>query len=229
MLSKNDIKKIRSLAIKKYRDEYGLFVAEGRKTIDELSQHFEIIAQYHGEEAHKVSLLDTPQDTVAVLKKRTYPLPTLTTSCQSLFLALDNIQNPGNLGTIIRLADWFGVDDVICSTDSADIYNPKAVQATMGSMSRVKVHYTDLIQWLSDVPHTIPIYGTFLEGKDIRKATLSSQGIIVMGNEGHGISSEVQTMINHRLFIPPYPNDINTVESLNVAMATGITLFAFRR
>lgn len=228
MLSKNRIKFIRSLAIKKFRDEEGVFVAEGHKTVDELSQQFEVVEKYEGEEASKVSLLDTPQDVVAVLKKQTYHLPDINFS-STLILALDSIQNPGNLGTIVRLADWFGIEDIICSKDCADIYNPKTVQATMGSMARVRVHYTDLAEWLHSLPQNIPVYGTFLEGEDIQKAELTKNGVIIMGNEGHGISTEIQKFVTHRIFIPPYPQGRDTAESLNVAMATGITLFSFRR
>ena len=145
-----------------------------------------------------------------------------------LSLALDNIQDPGNLGTIVRLADWFGIEHIICSNGTVDIYNPKAIQATMGAISRVKVHYTDLPSFLSKQKET-PIYGTFLNGNDMYQEELTPDGIIVMGNEGNGISEQTATCINRRLYIPNYPKGRATSESLNVAMATGIICSEFRR
>ena len=140
------------------------------------------------------------------------------------------MQNPGNLGTIIRLADWFGIRDIVCSENSADCFNPKVVQATMGAILRVRVHYTDLAAWLAAAAaRTIPVYGTFLEGENIYTADLSAAGIVVMGNEGRGVSEAAAQSVTRKLLIPPYPADRRTTESLNVAMATGIVCAEFRR
>ena len=147
---------------------------------------------------------------------------------KSLCLALDNIQDPGNLGTIIRLADWFGIEDIFCSTGTVDVFNPKTVQATMGAIARVKVHYCDLPKLISSLKG-IPVYGTFLDGNVIYSETLSANGLIVMGNEGNGISREVEALINRRLYIPNYPQERETSESLNVAIATAVVCAEFRR
>ena len=149
---------------------------------------------------------------------------------KNLVLALDRVQNPGNLGTIIRLADWFGITDIVCSADSADCFNPKVIQATMGAIIRVRVHYTSLPQWLEQQKDKgVSIYGTFLDGENIYKTEKGSCGVIVMGNEGQGISPECEKSVTHRLYIPPYPADCAGSESLNVAIATAITCSEFRR
>jgi TrmH family RNA methyltransferase len=146
---------------------------------------------------------------------------------KNLVLALDRVQNPGNLGTIIRLADWFGISDIICSEDTADCFNPKVVQATMGAILRVRVHYTNLAEWLVNQRNT-KIYGTFLEGENIYSATLDKSGVIVMGNEGNGVSKEVMAIANKKLLIPSYPPERPTSESLNVSVATAIVVSMFR-
>ena len=146
-----------------------------------------------------------------------------------LYLALDGVQDPGNLGTIIRIADWFGITTIFCSHDTADVYNPKVVQATMGSIARIKVVYTDICRLISNAPEDTPIYGTFLDGDDIHGQQLSSHGVIIMGNEGRGVSAPVSAHVSHRLFIPNYPPGSSTSESLNVAIATAIVCNEFRR
>ena len=143
-------------------------------------------------------------------------------------LALDTVQDPGNLGTIVRIADWFGIRDIVCSETCADIYNPKTVQATMGALARVRVHYTSLADFLRQI-HPSPVYGTFLEGNDIYREELSGNGVIVMGNEGNGISEAIKPFVERKLYIPNYPPDTETSESLNVAIATAITCAEFRR
>ena len=148
---------------------------------------------------------------------------------QQLCLALDDVQNPGNLGTIVRLADWFGIEHIFCSRGCADIYNPKTVQATMGGLARVQVHYMDLPQMLSLLPEDVPVYGTFLDGDNLYKKSLDNRGLIVMGNEGKGISSSVEAFVTERLYIPNYPAGRATSESLNVAIATAIVCAEFRR
>lgn len=148
---------------------------------------------------------------------------------RQLVVALDGVQDPGNLGTIIRACDWFGVTTILCSRDTVDAFNPKVIQSTMGAIGRVKLHYVDLPAIISQLPDTTPLIGTFLDGENIYATKLPQSGMIVMGNEGHGISAEVAELINCRLYIPPYPADASHVESLNVAMATAITLAEFRR
>ena len=145
-------------------------------------------------------------------------------------LALDGIQDPGNLGTICRIADWFGIGHILCSPDTVDILNPKAVQATMGAISRVKVHYLPLAPYLKECHAAeMPVYGTFLDAPNIYQSQLSTNGIIVMGNEGKGISPDIEVLVNKRLYIPNYPSDRPTTDSLNVAVATAITCSEFRR
>lgn len=246
-LSKNKIRLIASLAKKKERDESGLFLAEGEKLVTDLlpnfrcrtlvctqafmEQHRQVMAEElilaEKEEIAKASLLQSPPSALAVFEKATPSIDKRNIS-QHLSLVLDTIQDPGNLGTIIRVADWFGIEDVICSLDTADVYNPKVVQATMGAIARVRVHYLDLERFLREVEDA-PIYGTFLDGVDIYKQDLTPNGFIVMGNEGNGISEKISKLIRNRLFIPNYPSGRATSESLNVAMATGIICSEFRR
>ena len=247
MLSKNQIKFIKSLAQKKYRDESTCFLAEGNKLVADLLPYFscdllfcesswlatqgdvkasQIVLADVGE-ISKVSLLKSPQQVIAIFKQAQYELDSNELS-EKLSLVLDCIQDPGNLGTIIRVADWFGIENIICSFDTADVYNPKTIQATMGALARVKVHYTDLVDFLKK-HQSLPIYGTFLDGTDIYTNTLSHKGLIVMGNEGNGISPEIEQFITEKLYIPNYPADKATSESLNVAVATAITCAEFRR
>lgn len=246
MLSKSKVKYIHSLELKKFRNEHNSFVAEGNKLVSDILFHFEcefitaksswmatqgdipakelVIADE--DDIRKVSFLKTPQDVLAVFKIPSYSMEEIDPSKQ-LVLALDGIQDPGNLGTIIRLADWFGIEHVVCSLDSADVYSPKAIQATMGAIARVKVHYTDLPPYLAFCQ--VPLYGTFLDGENIYTKTLSPTGIIVMGNEGKGIRREIETLITEKLYIPSFPPERNTSESLNVAIATAVVCAEFRR
>lgn len=249
MLSKALLKLIKSLEMKKFRKEYGLFVAEGGKTVCDLinlnleakhiiatkewiESHKEIkninICEISEEELKRASFLRTPQGVLAVFKQPQYDID-ITIPEQELCLALDNVQDPGNLGTIIRIADWFGIENIYCSTGSADAYNPKTVQATMGAIGRVKIHYINLADMLSAIKGKANIYGTFLDGENIYDKSLENKGIIVMGNEGNGISEECSKLINKRLFVPNYPIGRNTSESLNVSVATAIICSEFRR
>ena len=243
MLSKNKIKYIRSLELKKNRKEEKVFVAEGHKLVNDLMGHFpcrlltgtaewfsshaDEVIEVGQEELSRVSLQKTPQEVLAIFEQPVYESDSKVIS-KSLCLALDNIQDPGNLGTIIRLADWFGIEDIFCSTGTVDVFNPKTVQATMGAIARVKVHYCDLPKLISSLKG-IPVYGTFLDGNVIYSETLSANGLIVMGNEGNGISREVEALINRRLYIPNYPQERETSESLNVAIATAVVCAEFRR
>ena len=255
MISKNKIKLIRSLEQRKFRRELKLFVAEGHKLVDDLLPAFECVflaackewterradvwqrlaakgcetVEVSDEELQKASLQKNPQDVLAVFRQR--PDNGMPDGiCQrQLCLALDGVQDPGNLGTVLRIADWFGIEHVCCSPDTADLYNPKTVQATMGAMARVQVHYLPLEAWLQDQDGSTPIYGTFLDGDDMYGTELSDHGVIVMGNEGKGISPAIARLVNRRLYIPNYPPGRATSESLNVATATAIVCAEFRR
>lgn len=247
MLSKNKIKYIRSLELKKNRKEEKVFVAEGHKLVGDLMGHFpcrllvgtagwfsshpdchaDEMIEVEQEELSRASLQKTPQEVLAIFEQPVYESDSKVIS-ESLCLALDNVQDPGNLGTIVRLADWFGIEDIFCSAGTVDIFNPKTVQATMGAIARVRVHYCDLPELISSLKG-IPVYGTFLNGNVIYSETLSANGLIVMGNEGNGVSTEVEALINKRLYIPNYPHERETSESLNVAIATAVVCAEFRR
>ena len=246
MISKNLIKLIKSLEQKKFRLREKLFVAEGPKVVGDLMvfkrpQRLIATRQWYEkhqieedllvaeEELRKVSFLQHPQEVIAL-----FPLPEISSFDYNslrndLVLALDDVQDPGNLGTIIRLADWFGIEQITCSLGTADAFSPKVVQATMGSIARVNLHYTDLPSFLENLGDGFPIYGTFLNGTNVYEQELSKSGVIIMGNEGKGISKEVERYVNKRLFIPSYPAERPTAESLNVAIATAITCAEFRR
>lgn len=248
MISKNKIKYIRSLELKKNRNKEGKFVAEGHKVVDDLlalqpadlvvatsewlsgkqfAPQTEIV-EVSEEELRKVSFLQHPQQVLAVFRQTAGSgFPRVDTT--QLSLALDGVQDPGNLGTIIRIADWFGITHIYCSQDTADVYNPKVVQATMGSIARVKVHYGDLLALVESLPADVPVYGTLLDGDNIYQQPLENSGLIVMGNEGKGISPAIAKKVNRRLLIPNFPEGRPTADSLNVAIATAITCSEFRR
>ena len=197
------------------------------------------------EELKKVSFLQHPQQVLAVFRQDTgcnkqdsnnsqeeaeeknFGFSKINT--QELSLALDGVQDPGNLGTIIRIADWFGITHIYCSQDTADVYNPKVVQATMGSIARVKVEYGNLLALVESLPADVPVYGTLLDGDNIYQQQLENRGLIVMGNEGKGISPALAKKVNRRLLIPNFPEGRATADSLNVAIATAITCSEFRR
>ena len=183
-----------------------------------------------------MSGLRTPQGVIGVFRKREASNLQTFKPSNDLTLALDSVQDPGNLGTIIRTCDWFGVHDIVCSLDTADCYNPKVVQATMGALARVRLHYVDLPKWLNDQVNEkmvngqmVNIYGTLLDGEDMYKSLSAQRSIIVMGNEGNGISPAVRQLVTHPIRIPSYPPDAETSESLNVSIATAIVLAEFRR
>ena len=242
MISKNQMKQIRQLEQKKFRRREGLFVAEGPKVVGDLMKRWKPVSvfatagyapaqpvevqQITDDELRRISFLQHPQQVVAL-----FPLPEpspVMTDASRLILALDGVQDPGNLGTIIRLADWFGISDIVCSTETADAWNPKVVQATMGSIARVNVTYTDLANLLSRLPQDYPVYGTLLDGDNLYQQQLTQGGIIIMGNEGNGLTEKVRRRINRRLLIPSYRSD-DTAESLNVAIATAVVCAEFRR
>jgi len=239
MISKSQGKYIQSLGQKKHRDEYAVFIAEGPKLVRELLQQPNVVmeqvfaveewlneskklltdvnvSEITEKELERISQLTTPNQVVAIVKKFEIEEPVLK---GKVSLVLDTIQDPGNLGTIIRTADWFGVDQIICSENCADVYNPKVVQATMGSIARVKVFYTDLASWLTE-QKKIRIYATMLEGKDISKMSPLTEGLVMIGNESKGIGGELLQFANEKITIPQK----GKAESLNAAVATGIIL-----
>ena len=256
MISKNQLKYIRQLEQKKYRRREGVFVAEGTKVVGDLLQRYRPEAVFAtadwqapagitpqlvtDDELRRISFLQHPQQVLAL-----FPLPVScqpsTVNCQpstvnckpstvnsELSLALDGVQDPGNLGTIIRIADWFGISTIICSEDTVDAWNPKVVQATMGSIARVNIIYLNLPDFLETLPADFPVYGTFLDGDNIYTQELTPNGLIIMGNEGNGISEAVRSKVNRRLLIPDFHQG-PTADSLNVAIATAITCSEFRR
>lgn len=240
MVSKNQIKLITSLQQKKYRIANQMFFAEGIKVIQELLlSNFELVHLYTTQndfekvsndkktvieegDLKKITSLATPNTCLAVFKIADKK-PIINTG---LIVALDSIRDPGNMGTILRLCDWFGVQQVVCSKETVDLYNPKVVQATMGSITRVNVSYLDLSDYIRSA--NMPVFGTFMDGDNIYKSTLPQNGIIVMGNEANGISAAIEKDINHRLSIPRF-GIVQKTESLNVATATGIILSEFKR
>ena len=240
MITKAQIQNIKALADKRGREEQGAFIAEGEKLVAELRASHLVVRKIYttkplwsdaevitDKEMERISQLKSANSVLAVVELPKHKLA-LANPTKNLVLCLDRIQNPGNLGTIIRLADWFGISDIVCSEDTADCFNPKVVQATMGAILRVRVHYTNLAAWLASHKDAC-IFGTFLEGENIYNAELEKAGVIVMGNEGQGISAEVAKCVSHKLLIPPYPADRCGSESLNVAVATAVICSEFRR
>lgn len=235
-LSRNDEKLIRSLAHKKFRDSENLFIIEGEKSVDEaLSSRLEVVRHYRvsdiGPEAMKrISQLSTPSPALAVIRKPAAINPSPLRH-EGVSLALDSVRDPGNLGTIIRLCDWFGIDTIYASEDTVDAYNPKTVQASMGAILRRQVTYTDLCSLADSYKAAgIPVYGTFLDGTDIHTRPLNREKcLIVMGSESFGISPALSSRITERLYIPPFPQGVSSSESLNVAIATAILCYEIRR
>ena len=249
MLSKNRIKYIRALDKKKFRDADAVFVAEGHKLVDELlgvfpcvylaataewiSKHSiiraDVVDEVSVDELQCVSFQETPQQVLAIFRQPRWQVDVNDVARKNLCLVLDDVQNPGNVGTIVRLADWFGIEHIFCSHGTADLYNPKTVQATMGALARVQVHVVDVVKLLESLDSDIPVYGTSLEGENIYSKTLADHALIVMGNEGRGVSDAVEAKVTERLYIPNYPVGRATSESLNVAIATAVVCAEFRR
>lgn len=245
-ISNNEIKRIKALQQKKFRDESGLFIVEGEKMVEEaLESGFSVDAVYRKEEIGdnamaRISSLASPSPVLAVVKKPADHKIEEVSSLEplllkgGLYVALDSIRDPGNLGTILRVADWFGIDAVFATSDTVDVFNPKVVQATMGAVFRVKMHYLDLPALSRMVlDNGGKVYGTFLDGKNLYDRDLDngsdSPVVIVIGNEANGISSQMEALVSDRLYIPPYPADSPGSESLNAAIATAITIAEFRR
>ncbi len=227
-----DIKYVRSLREKKFRDEYGLFTVEGEKMVKEaVDSSFDVVDIYRkediGEDAMaRISSFSTPSPVLAVVRQKHWEKPSLDSG---LFLALDSVRDPGNMGTIIRLADWFGIEAVFASEDSVELYNPKVIQSTMGAIFRKKVIFCSIPD-LCDEFRGLgrEVYGTFLDGENIYTRHLDKEGLVIMGNESNGISDEVRARVSGKLLIPSFAKG-PTAESLNVAVATAITLSEFRR
>lgn len=249
MLTANTIKFIKSLQQKKQRKQSGLFVAEGHRLVSDLIAsslkinsiyytpewdfnkriHDQSYTEISTKEMGRISGLTSPSPVVAVCPIPEYRF-TINQSLSNLTLALDGVQDPGNMGTIIRLADWFGINEIICSPDCADAFAPKVVQATMGAIARVKVIYTNLLDTIAEAKIAkMPVYGTFLSGANIYTHNLQKNGIVVLGNEGKGVSKEVENLISEKITIPSFVEQGDTSESLNVAMATAIVCSEFRR
>lgn len=239
-ISNKEIKLIKSLSSKKFRDEYGLFIVEGEKMVAEaVASRFEVESIFRREEIgdeamSRISQFSSPSPVLALVRKPAAMESAPISLDNGLYLALDSIRDPGNLGTILRIADWFGIKSVVASSDTVEIFNPKVVQSTMGAIFRVDFHYADLLQFADDVlKHDGKIYGTFLDGECMYSKSLDTgadrPSVIVIGNEANGISKEMEAMANERLFIPPYPVGEPGSESLNAAVATAITVAEFRR
>lgn len=238
MLSKSQINLLKSLQQKKFRREHGLFIVEGHKSIAEfIDSAYLVETVYHTPsfdskmlnlsrkinsceisvtELEKISGLKTPQDALALINIPKWPVLQHEQLKGRFSLALDGIQDPGNLGTIIRIADWFGINHIVCSEDTVDAYNPKVVQACMGSLARVKVHYTSLTEFLPQIK--LPIFGALLDGENIYDTDFGNEGFIIMGNEGNGLRAEIRKLVNQAITIPR----IGKAESLNVAIATAL-------
>lgn len=249
MISKNKIKYIRSLELKKNRISERIFVAEGNKLVADMLPFYtcklllakpnwmatqgdipaEELLVAEEDDIRKASFLKNPQDVLALFHYPEWNLEEADPR-KDLVLLLDGIQDPGNLGTIIRLADWFGIEHIVCSTDTADVFNPKTVQATMGALAHVKVHYTELAGYIRHWNgNSVPVYGTFLDGDNLYGRSLTKNGLLIMGNEGNGVRPEIASLADERLYIPNYPQGRETAESLNVAIATAILCSEFRR
>ncbi len=238
MLSKNQIKYIKRLGQKKFRLQEQVFVVEGVKTINELLQsHFELLQLYttasfnidakaenliSENDLNRISFLKTPNKALAIFKMPKSEAIDL----EGLVVAIDDVRDPGNLGTIIRLCDWFGIKDLVCSKQTVDCYNPKVLQATMGSITRVNISYIDLDVFLKDIK--IPVFGAFMDGENVYATELPKKGILVMGNEANGISKQIEDAVTKRIAIPRF-GALQATESLNVATATAILLSEFRR
>jgi TrmH family RNA methyltransferase len=245
MLSKSQISLLKSLQHKKFRKEHGLFLVEGYKSVIEfVNAAYQVDTIYHTPEIaskmmnlsrkinfqeisltdlEKISSLKTPQEVIGLVKIPKWPQLNYNLLKNRFSLVLDGVQDPGNMGTIIRTADWFGIADIICSDDTVDVYNPKVVQATMGSLARVNVHYGDLMTILPEIK--LPLFGAMLDGENIYSTNFGNEGLLAMGNEGNGLRPEIQALINKKVTIPR----IGHAESLNVAIATAILCSEIKR
>jgi TrmH family RNA methyltransferase len=250
MISKAQIKHLNSLKLLKFRKANGEFVVEGEKMVDELiMSNYQINALYavpawleanqdklaskkinsekvSSKELERISSFKSPNQVLATAVIPDQSIPKI--DFEDLILVLDNIQDPGNMGTIIRTAEWFGIKNIICSKESADLYNPKVIQATMGSFLRLKTHYTDLKNFFKkDIPNDIKIYGALLNGKNIYEQTLTKKGILIIGNESNGISEEISKFVTHPILIPAHAT--SKAESLNASIAAAVLMSEFRK
>lgn len=253
MLSKSQIKHVSSLKVKKYRELHGEFIAEGSKLVMELlSSNYNSIALFAlkewlnenklptgcytevfevtDSEMARITTLSTPSPCLLTLKTHNVPFDTAIAK-KELVLMLDDIKDPGNLGTIIRTADWFGFKNIVCSLNTVDLYNPKTIQSTMGSIARVNISYQPLNEILDKLDKKVAIYGSLLDGESIINKKLNTNGIIVIGNESKGISEKIRSYITEKIFIPGYQTDaaLDKPESLNASIASAIICYEFRR
>jgi TrmH family RNA methyltransferase len=254
MLSQNQIRHIVSLKSRKFRDEYRQFIAEGNKLVaDLIDSPFRVSGIYASagwivgniktlqdkkipafettpREMERISALSTPSPVLAILEIPQMPTADCRLPTADLLLALDDIRDPGNMGTILRIADWFGIDQVVCSETCVELFNPKVVQATMGSIARVKVFYTGLEQFLEGAGDKVPVYGAFLEGESLYETELTRNGVILIGNESKGISHELEKRVTRKIFIPSYGDSPHgKAESLNASVAAAVICAEFRR
>ena len=257
MLTRNEIKDIRALERKRERDERGVFLAEGPKVVGDLLGHFEcrlfVATEEYLErnedavnehflrknptalriatqrELERTSLLQSPRDVLAVFAKPRFADFDKSIASRELVIALDGVQDPGNVGTILRIADWFGIEHVLCSPDTADVFSPKVVQATMGAVARVRAHYQSLCEFFEEGMDGVEVMGTYLDGENIYATELPSAGVLLMGSEGHGISEEMGAHVTKRIHIPAAPHTSGGSESLNVAVATAICVSELKR
>lgn len=252
MPEKNTIKKIRSLHQKKYRQKFNVFIAEGEKTVLELLQSGKFLLEHlflldncqesdrilqiksfqhelaSVKEISQMSAFKTPANVLAVFKRPEEQF--IDEIFNDIFIVLEDINDPGNLGTIIRIADWFGINNLVCSKNTVDVYNPKTIQATMGSIARVNVFYEELSAFFKNLGKDIPVYGTFMNGDNIYHASLENNGAILIGNESKGISEKLSSFVSKKLSIPSYPaGDNSGTESLNASIATAVVCAEFRR
>ncbi len=250
MPTKAQIKLVKSLHLKKFRNEYNLFVAEGSTNVLELlNSPFRLqwlfarelwieknedslqgvnIQRVTSKEMEMMSLLKNPSEVLAVFKLPELP-PFDSGAIDDYILALDDLKDPGNLGTIVRTADWFGIKTILCTRETVDVFNPKVVQATMGSLARVQLHYLDLERVLSEMPAHIDVYGAYLYGEPVSKAEKQGKGIILIGSEAHGIDKKYLSLITHKITIPSFAKGNGGAESLNAAVATAILCYEFRK
>lgn len=249
MISKNKISEIKKLSQKKFREESGLFIVEGSKSVHDLlfsqitvtelfatelwiSEHADWlrgveVVEVSETELERISALTTPQQVLAVARTPHFQMADVDFS--DAILVLDGIRDPGNLGTIIRTADWFGFHQVVCSPDTVELTNPKTIQATMGSFSRMKVFYTDLVPFLKSPAIKGAIYGTFMSGKSIQSIDFQKNDILIIGNEGKGISAAVEGCVQQKIHIPSYANSSDHAESLNASIAAAVVMYQFRQ
>jgi TrmH family RNA methyltransferase len=251
VVSSSEIKFIKSLGIKKYRQEYGLFVVEGEKVVGELLESdFTVrdlfcIEEYAGlikydkcrvitdKQLERLSFFKTPNKVLAVVEipKNKYNIEQFLSQDKLLLLGLDNINDPGNMGTIIRIANWFGIENIVCSPESVDCYSPKVVQSSMGSLFRVNIYYDDLARAINNIKKSgeVYIYSSNIDGISIYETPIQNRAMLLLGNESHGIRNEISALADYKIKLPSFPAGNSSMESLNVGVAAGVLCAEFRK